>query len=88
MTRRRDRVRPATPEEREQVERFAELARAALDAPAGERPDAYARMRRAADRIRDPGNLSNVPARDLPSVISSLYPDLDTPSVPEDVRKP
>lgn len=85
MTRRRDRQRPATLQEREQVERFAELARAALDASPGQRQAAYERMRRFADRIRDPGNLSNVPTRELRDAIGRLYPDSD---VTEQVRNP
>lgn len=80
MTRRRNRVRPATPEEQEQIERFAELARAAIEAPAGERQAAYERMRRTADRIRDPGNLSSVPTRDLLDAIRERYPDVSAES--------
>lgn len=75
MSRRRSRERPATTAEQQQIERLAELARSALDAPPEQRADAVRRMSRQADRLRDPGNLANVPTRELLAAIREQYPD-------------
>ncbi|MGI5182237.1 hypothetical protein ACQEVZ_38685 [Dactylosporangium sp. CA-152071] len=74
--RRHTRERQATPAEQAAYERAAELLRAAVTAPAGERQAAVWRARQVVDRIRDPGNLSNVPGRELHAVLCDRYPAL------------
>lgn len=87
--RQRRRERPATPAEQAAYERVAELVRVVIDAPAGERQAAALQLRRAVDRARDPGNLSNVPGRELAAVLRDRYPVLvDGPDEPEQVRNP
>lgn len=75
MSRRARRERPATPAEQAQFDRFAELAQAAIEATGEQRANAVQRMRRQVDRVRDPGNLSNVPRRDLLDHLRQLHPD-------------
>jgi len=58
-------MRPATPEEQAAFERAAELARRAIEAPAGQRRTAVDRLRRAVYRIQDPGNLVNLTTAQL-----------------------
>lgn len=76
MSRRRRRERPATPAEQAAIERAAELARVVITGPAGERQAAAVQLRRQVDRIRDPGNLSNVPTRELSDAIRARFPAL------------
>lgn len=75
MSRRR-RERPATPAEQAALERVAELARVALAAAAGDRQAATVQLRRTVDRLRDPGNLANVPGAELAAVLRDRYPAL------------
>jgi len=67
-------MRPATPEEQAAFERVDELAREAIEAPAGQRQAAVARLRRAVGRIQDPQNLWDVPARELPAALRHRHP--------------
>lgn len=67
MSRRQERRnRPATEAEQAQLREFGERLGEVLDAatPRARRAAAY-RMRRLADRIRDPGNLANMTAAEL-----------------------
>lgn len=82
MSRRQRRERPATPAEQEQLDRLAELAQVAIEATGEQRAAAVQRMRRQVDQLRDPGNLSKVPRRDLLDRLRRLHPD-----EPSDARR-
>ncbi|MFI6331904.1 hypothetical protein ACIBBG_26800 [Micromonospora chersina] len=77
-------MRPATADEQRQLREFSDRCAELLDADTPDaRREAYGRMRRLVDRIRDPGNLANLTAAELVDAIAEQFPD-----DPEQVRNP
>lgn len=89
MSRRARRQRPATPAEQKQLQEFADLAQAAIDATGERRAEAAQRMRRLAGRIADPDNLSTLSAGELVDAVRERFParadaDVDPDDRPRD----
>ncbi|MBM0238687.1 helix-turn-helix domain-containing protein, partial [Micromonospora sp. ATA32] len=77
VSRRARRMRPATAAEQQQLREFAARVDELLAAPTADaRREAYGRMRRLADRIRDPDSLANLTAAELHDALA----ERDTPS--------